>query len=186
MTPDLARSLAVRKTKTPQEIRAAKELRRKRKRYQNVCDQALPANYDLERAAELAGVSWQTVIRWIGDSEFADLWAAQRVRLSERLMGTAVEMALGSTKKVETDEGEVVVETRAPDSSMVRHLQGAMDPRFQKTTKVAVQGTLDVTLHSAMGGMSEEELNAEIARLAGKRMQAEAVDAEFEEVDGSE
>jgi len=133
-------------------------------RYQKVCDAASEANYSLDRAAEVAGVPWSMVLSWLKDKRFVDMWGAQRIRLTEQVFGTSVELALG--KKVKDEDGKVVAEL-PPDGAMLRHLSNALDPRFQKRTTVEHTGSVDVHINAALKEMTDEEKRAELRRLLG-------------------
>ena len=168
LPPDVLATLA-----TPAETVAEQRLSdtrkavaaRKQRAYDSFCKKAAEADFALDKCAELAGVSWPTVVGWLSDRKFVDQWAQTRIALNEKMFGTSVGLALGREVAVQTEDGDVRVEARPPDGAMLRHLQTALDPRFAKRATIEHTGSVDVNVRSALTTMTDAEKRDELRRL---------------------
>jgi len=142
-----------------------KERRNRHDRYKRFCAHAEEASFALDKCSEVARVPWHTVQEWMGDRDFVDIWARTRLRLTERMFGTGVEMALGKTITNEYPDGSSNTVVVPPDGAQLRFYQSALDPRFAKKATVQHTGVIDVQVHSALSQMSDAEKRAEIMRL---------------------
>lgn len=143
----------------------SKALAGKTTQYRRFCSKAEEANFALDKCAELAGLNWETVLGWMRDKTFVDMWTAERIRLNEKMFGKSVELALGKKTTTEDMEGNTREVEVAPDGAMLRHLQNALDGRFAKKSTVEHTGSMDVHVRGALAGMSDAEKMVEIKRL---------------------